>query len=60
MTTPQTSPAPVVALCHCGHTEDEHDVVAARYCRATLSNVLRRGCTCHPEEEKAPRVYDRR
>ena len=60
MTTPQITPIPVTELCHCGHTEAEHDPVALRYCRATMSGVLRRGCTCFPDELLAPRIYDRR
>ncbi len=59
MTTPQTTPIPLTERCHCGHTEAEHDPVAARYCQATMSEVLRRGCTCFPAEPAPPRIYGR-
>lgn len=32
--------------CGCGHPRDEHDQVAVRYCAATASNQLHRGCIC--------------
>lgn len=32
--------------CMCGHPRDEHDPIATRYCAATFSNRLRRGCIC--------------
>ena len=42
------SPAPDIAakLCACGHTELEHDAIARRYCAATSSGDLTRGCIC--------------
>jgi hypothetical protein len=33
-------------LCGCGHAAERHDAHALRYCRATVSNELRRGCIC--------------
>jgi hypothetical protein len=33
-------------LCGCGHPAERHDAHALRYCRATVSNELRRGCIC--------------
>ena len=62
MTSPQSSPSPtpVIERCHCGHDDDQHDAVAARFCRATLSGVLRRGCACRLGEPELPRSYDRR
>jgi hypothetical protein len=41
---PQAPPA--AELCTCGHPESEHDVVARRYCSATSSADLVRGCIC--------------
>jgi hypothetical protein len=35
-------------LCVCGHTTEDHDPVADRYCAATLTNGLTRGCICQP------------
>lgn len=32
--------------CACGHPPDEHDPIAARYCAATTSSRLCRGCIC--------------
>lgn len=37
---------PAVA-CGCGHDAARHDRTALRYCRATASNELRRGCICN-------------
>jgi hypothetical protein len=63
MTTPTspTGPAsPTTDVCHCGHTENEHDPVALRYCRATLADGLQRTCTCPVGPSVAARSYDRR
>ncbi|HUR75216.1 MAG TPA: RGCVC family protein, partial [Sporichthya sp.] len=46
--------------CHCGHSEDQHDEVAARYCKVTLSQALRRTCTCPVGPAVTARSYDRR
>jgi hypothetical protein len=46
---------PPATLCACGHPLDEHDTVAARYCQATASGDLPRGCVCVPE----PQPYTR-
>jgi len=35
-------------MCVCGHPADEHDLVAARYCKATVESALTRGCMCVP------------
>lgn len=32
--------------CTCGHTNAAHDVVARRYCSATIRQSLDRGCIC--------------
>jgi hypothetical protein len=41
MTTEQSA-----ELCRCGHDTGQHDVMADRYCAATLSGDLQRGCIC--------------
>lgn len=33
-------------LCACGHPTKSHDAKASRYCDATTSNHLQRGCIC--------------
>jgi len=35
-----------VKRCTCGHAEHEHDAIARRYCAATSSAGLTRGCVC--------------
>jgi hypothetical protein len=30
----------------CSHLRESHDVVAARYCAASASSALSRGCVC--------------
>ena len=64
MTTPTPVPAPTPTeatdLCHCGHTEDQHDPISARYCRATLSEALGRTCNCPVGPSVTSRSYDRR
>ncbi len=59
MTAP-VSPFQATDLCHCGHTEDQHDAVAMHYCRVTLSEALPRTCTCPIGPRALPRSYDRR
>jgi hypothetical protein len=46
---------PLPTLCACGHNADEHDAVAARYCRATASGSLRRDCVCVVASGPMPR-----
>ncbi|WP_019872882.1 RGCVC family protein [Sporichthya polymorpha] len=53
------SASPATELCHCGHAEDEHDQIAARYCRATESAGLERGCTCPVGPDAPPWTYNR-
>lgn len=66
MTTPTSptqatnSPAPATDVCHCGHTQQEHDAVALRYCRATSADGLQRACTCPVGPSVVARSYDRR
>ncbi|HEX3713680.1 MAG TPA: RGCVC family protein [Trebonia sp.] len=45
MTTPSPDEQPEAA-CPCGHAADEHDSLASRYCRATVTGGLDRGCMC--------------
>jgi hypothetical protein len=33
-------------ICWCGHDLDGHDAIATRFCRATVSGALSRGCVC--------------
>ena len=53
-----SSPSSAIELCHCGHADDEHDEVATRYCRATLSAALPRPCACAVGPDTSPRSYD--
>jgi hypothetical protein len=48
------APEPVTAEqpCPCGHLESEHDGIASRYCAATLSAALSRGCICRVAPRK--------
>jgi hypothetical protein len=48
MTTTSRDKPPPDAPCPCGHTADEHDSVAARYCLATAEGALERDCMCVP------------
>ncbi|MDQ1748770.1 MAG: hypothetical protein QOD07_3033 [Frankiaceae bacterium] len=48
-----TVTVPVVAYAHsaadqcgCGHLDNAHDEIAARYCAATQLGALTRGCIC--------------
>ena len=34
------------ALCVCGHPYSEHDPISVRYCDATITGGLSRGCVC--------------
>lgn len=45
-------------LCHCGHSDDQHDAVATRYCQVSLA--VPRPCACAVGPKGAPRSYDRR
>jgi hypothetical protein len=50
-----TAPSPQLATraepaphrCGCGHLDQTHDHIAARYCAATQTGALTRGCICH-------------
>jgi len=51
------SPAPDTAAgrCACGHFEPGHDAIARRYCSATASAGLTRGCICRVASPKSNR-----
>lgn len=49
MTTPARVDPSVEEPCLCGHKQDEHDPLAARYCQATIAGALERGCMCAQE-----------
>jgi hypothetical protein len=34
------------ALCECGHLYSAHDPISTRYCDATITGGLDRGCVC--------------
>lgn len=38
--------APATACAACPHPTAAHDAVADRYCRATVTSALDRGCIC--------------
>lgn len=38
---------PTDVLCACGHARGQHDSISSRYCDATVSGGLDRGCLCH-------------
>jgi hypothetical protein len=42
-----------LVICACGHDLEQHDRVGARYCAATSSSRLDRGCVCVTEESAA-------
>lgn len=44
--TPPHDAAPGCAACP--HPTADHDAVAERYCRATVTSALDRGCICSP------------
>ncbi len=50
LTSPETDAVPTGAdpvMCSCcEHTEASHDEKARRYCQATQSRALTRGCIC--------------
>jgi hypothetical protein len=49
----------LVALCECGHDLERHDRISARFCAATKSGHLTRGCVCQTvsAEPPAPRTH---
>ncbi len=61
MTLPEID-LPLVAAdtCLCGHLASDHDVVAARYCKATEEAALPRACMCPVGPGTPARPYDRR
>ena len=55
MTTESRCETPLTTLCACGHPVADHDSVALRYCRATASGSLHRGCICDVASGPMPR-----
>lgn len=43
---PATLPRKAIGECRCGHRTAAHDAVALRYCTATKTGHLSRGCIC--------------
>ena len=48
LTTPAHGDPPSDTVCLCGHATDAHDVIASRYCKATITSGLTRACMCVP------------
>jgi hypothetical protein len=46
--TPAHVEPPAGTSCLCGHAADEHDLLASRYCKATVTGALTRACMCKP------------
>ncbi len=46
--------------CACGHPQEEHDLLATRYCAATEAGELTRACACPTRAVEKARSYDRR
>jgi hypothetical protein len=44
-----------VGECRCGHRRELHDSIALRYCAATQSQQLTRGCICTPAGKSSRR-----
>jgi hypothetical protein len=55
MTLESSHETALTTLCACGHPMEEHDPIAARYCRATTSGDLQRGCICVVTSGPPPR-----
>jgi hypothetical protein len=45
---PDTGDRTSVACAVCPHPMDAHDIIGTRYCSATASGGLDRGCVCNP------------
>jgi hypothetical protein len=43
---PARPPVAQALACACGHLDAEHDAIATRYCLATTTGHLDRGCIC--------------
>jgi len=41
-------------LCACGHPYSRHDPISIRYCDATVTAGLNRGCVCRTGTEAYP------
>jgi hypothetical protein len=47
---------PVCGMCL--HSRESHDAIAARYCDATASSALARGCVCQPSTDAGESAVD--
>ena len=43
---------PIMACAVCPHSVESHDMIATRFCKATLASVSDRGCVCAGGPEK--------
>jgi hypothetical protein len=48
VTEPEAAPAKEPDCPACPHPQAEHDVIGARFCRATIAGAFDRGCVCRP------------
>ena len=48
----QRRPVTDAEPCWCSHPFSEHDAIASRYCAATMSAGLTRGCICRVAPRK--------
>jgi hypothetical protein len=51
---PPTNDEVVTGCAVCAHAWTEHDVIAARYCTATVAGKYNRGCVCTPDATVQP------
>jgi hypothetical protein len=49
------SPESSIRECACGHAADDHDGIALRYCAATKTSAIARGCICSPQPTASQR-----
>ncbi len=54
-----TTAVTTAELCQCGHQKVDHSPIAVRYCAATVSNALSRGCICYPLPALAAGLFAR-
>jgi hypothetical protein len=49
LTQPRATDTATVEACDiCTHPDAAHDDIARRYCKATMTSALSRGCICSP------------
>ena len=41
-------------VCVCGHPHTHHDAIGLRYCAATISGSMTRGCICAARPTRSP------